>query len=344
MRTRSLDSILLLAFVSLLAACATTPPPTALPQGYDGPTATISDTTAGGGRNQAGTFFTLAQVDGGAPLRTSLDRTRAASFGQGFTLRVVGQKWVVKAAPVELKLVGRIAYAAPIQEMFAGSRLRRIEGTVEVTLQPGGQYVVNGYLDPYRTEIWLEDETTHEILSKKILTPPNPDLLAQTTASGQFICCNLRYDDDSIHDANLLSEPFVPLGARAKVVAWGRAKAHVLVDGRAMIMELNAGEKILTREQLVNRYVVDTDPSLRLAAFSPDVQRLIRAGKVATGMTREQVLMAIGYPRPDSVPDLAASRWKYLALDEVPFSVVWDAEGRVQSVEGSPAARLVAAP
>ena len=42
--------------------------------------------------------------------------------------------------------------------------------------------------------------------------------------------------------------------------------------------------------------LVHEDPTLRLQSFAPGVQQSIRDGYVERGMTREQVLMAVGYP------------------------------------------------
>lgn len=44
------------------------------------------------------------------------------------------------------------------------------------------------------------------------------------------------------------------------------------------------------------RIVVKDDPRLNIAKFPPRVQQAIAAAHVAPGMTKEQVIMSIGYP------------------------------------------------
>ena len=323
----------------LLFGCATPPPP--VPEGYAGPTATISDSTQGGGNARSGRFFSLARIDNGPALRTSLDRSKSASFGQGFRLSVLGQTWRVKAGAAKLKLVGRTAYAAPVQELFAGSRLRSVEGEVEVVLKADGHYVVNGILDAYRREIWLEDETTHEPVGPRIVAAPDAAALAKSVASGMFTCCNLHYDDTLISDENFEDLPFIPAGARVVILGYSRKNADVLIEGRPMELNVYVGDNIpgkkMSPQELATRLVVDVDPTAQLAGYPKDVQAAIRAGKVMPGMTKAQVLMSLGYPWIDKTPLLESRAWAFRATDDddAEYNVIWGSDDRVQSVEGS---------
>jgi outer membrane protein assembly factor BamE (lipoprotein component of BamABCDE complex) len=76
------------------------------------------------------------------------------------------------------------------------------------------------------------------------------------------------------------------------------------------------------------------------------VQAAIRAGKVSPGMTKKQVIVALGYPRMDLTPSIEASRWSYVAESDEKFVLVWDDEERLRTVEATPElhALLVQAP
>jgi hypothetical protein len=50
-------------------------------------------------------------------------------------------------------------------------------------------------------------------------------------------------------------------------------------------------------------------------------------------MTKEQAIVALGYPRADLTPSTSAPRWSYITESDRPFVLVWSEEERLQSVE-----------
>ena len=56
------------------------------------------------------------------------------------------------------------------------------------------------------------------------------------------------------------------------------------------------------------------------------VRRMIEEGTVGAGMTREQVLMALGYPPAHRTPRLDAPVWMYCADREDTFEVYFDGD------------------
>jgi hypothetical protein len=67
----------------------------------------------------------------------------------------------------------------------------------------------------------------------------------------------------------------------------------------------------MTLVEYAKRYVVPIDPIAELAAFPPEVRSAILAGHIRRAMTREQVVMAVGYPITSENPRLDASTWRY---------------------------------
>jgi hypothetical protein len=89
-------------------------------------------------------------------------------------------------------------------------------------------------------------------------------------------------------------------------------------------------------QQFVNKIVVTEDPKARLATFPAATQDAIRDGKVMVGMTKEQVIMALGYPMASETPSLDADLWRYWVSSFGEYQVLWDGRGRVQEIAGDP--------
>ncbi|MEO8524288.1 MAG: hypothetical protein ABI460_06185 [Caldimonas sp.] len=321
-RTRLLATVLL--FGAATAYGADPLPP--------GPAAIVAD-TANRGSHDGGTFFVLAEVDGKS-MRTAIDSSLQASRGRGNLLSIQHVERPVAASRLRLKLLARVVQAAPIIDIFSSLKNDAVEGVVEVELQPDVRYRVTGTLDAFRREVWLEEEATQRIVGDKVVQAPSAAAAAQMAQATTFTCCNLRYDDDWIGDAAYSSLPFVPAGSKVRFVDWGRNRANVLIEGRKMSIGVEE-PKLTTREQYFKNVVVNENPAAKIDTWPADVQAAVRAGKVMAGMTREQVIVSLGYPRADATPSLDAPAWTYWGDDDAPYSLVWGDDGRVRSIEGA---------
>jgi hypothetical protein len=321
-------SLLLLA-ACVLQGCATPPSET-----FTGPTATIADTATGGGRN-GGTFYYLAELNGKPITENTVSASRKASFNRGFDMRIQQFERPVPAGRVQLKLSGEVVYAAPIQNMLKSSNSPEAHGVVEVDLKPHTRYRITGTLDAFRREIWIEEENSKQILGHKIINT-TPTVPTAAPASGTtFTCCNLRYDDDWISDANWSTLPFIPAGTPVVVKDFGRHRANVTIEGRPLRIGHDYGRQQQTKEEFVAKLVVAADPNLRIATFPRDVQAAIRAGKVMPGMTKEQVIISLGYPRTDTTPSTDLVEWVYRTYEDEEYVVIWGTDQRVKTIDGT---------
>jgi hypothetical protein len=157
----------------------------------------------------------------------------------------------------------------------------------------------------------------------------------------RFTCCNLRYDDDWVSDANWATLPMIPAGSRIKVIDYGQDRANVLIEGRKMRIGLEYGTKQIALKAFVEQLLIDTDPIDALHVLPEQTQRSIGKGQVMVGMTRPQVLMAIGYPRADTTSGLESDKWVYWTLDEEMYTVEWDSVGVVARIDASDKVRAV---
>jgi hypothetical protein len=157
--------------------------------------------------------------------------------------------------------------------------------------------------------------------------------------SDGYTCCNLHYDGDWISDANWSSLPKIPAGTPIRILEYGDNRVSVDIGGRRMFLGLDYGRKQGLRAwaQLM---VVAEDPKKRIAAWPAAVRETIESGKVAVGMTREQVIVSLGYPPAHATPSIEALQWKYWHTTHGTFLVVWDANGRVKDVAAEPQTRF----
>lgn len=138
-----------------------------------------------------------------------------------------------------------------------------------------------------------------------------------------YACCNLHYEGDWISDSNLAQLAFIPAGTPISVKKIDGYRANVDVDGKPMRLGHDYGRAQESTEQWVNKLVVLDDPKLKMAKFSPAVRNAIAAGKLMKGMTKEQVIMAVGHPQTNENPRLDGPYWRYWWSSFGPYYVYW---------------------
>jgi hypothetical protein len=160
---------------------------------------------------------------------------------------------------------------------------------------------------------------------------------AQQVPEKGFLCCNMRTDGSWISDINYeeSGKRIVPLGTPLKFTGYGRYRVYVEIDGKRQAIG-NDYSRDLKNEQFAARYILPANPKDKLAAAPARVRKAVEQAKVAKGMTREQVLMAVGYPVSSENPSLEALQWKYWLWSFSPFTVSFDDNGRVTGVKSDP--------
>jgi len=161
----------------------------------------------------------------------------------------------------------------------------------------------------------------------------------QPTYEG-YLCCNLRTDGSWISDINYADggKRVLAAGTPAKVTGYGRQRVHVEIDGAKQSIG-NDYSRDLDLTAFARRYVVTEDPRPRLAGWPAKVREAVAAAKVMRGMTREQVLMSVGYPVTSENPDLEAKLWRFWRSSFAEFQVGFDDRGRVAEITADPATR-----
>jgi hypothetical protein len=165
----------------------------------------------------------------------------------------------------------------------------------------------------------------------------SPQVLQTYQNRTLYTCCNIRYETPDINDANYAVGTIVPLGSPAQVQSAARNTVTIVAAGTTLRLQHTYGREQESFQQYLDKLLVAEDPRLKLAHFSRSVQEAIQEGRVEKGMTREQVLMSLGYPPTHRTPSLSASSWTYWYNHWVTYQVAFDSAGLVSNVIGSPA-------
>lgn len=162
---------------------------------------------------------------------------------------------------------------------------------------------------------------------------------AQPLYSG-YLCCNLRSKGDWMSDSNYAEggKRIVPLGTPMRVTGYGRQRVHVEFDGKNAAIG-NDYSRDLALGDFAQRWVRREDPRVKLATYPPRIQEAIKSARVTRGMTREQVIMALGYPISSENPDLDAPLLRYWRTSFGEFQVQFDKSGRVREITTDPQTR-----
>lgn len=149
-----------------------------------------------------------------------------------------------------------------------------------------------------------------------------------------YACCNLRHTGEWISDQGSGEQAFIPLGTRVLVRNVEGYRAEIEAGEKPYVMGLDYGRKLEKTAEWVDKLVVLQDPSERLAKYPANVRTAIEAGRLLTGMTREQVLMAVGYPSTYDTPKLDATPWK-MYWNRTQYLIHWSG-GKVSRIEAAP--------
>ena len=178
-------------------------------------------------------------------------------------------------------------------------------------------------------------------------TVPNP-LVGQT----RYTCCNMHYERPKIDDTNYQKGALIPFGTPVHILDVRQNLVKFQAVGHPEITLVQRwGRKTQSIEDYMSRVFVADDPRTRLRSSAPatsgkkkdkraaeregrsdSVRKLIEQGVVEPGMTREQVLMSLGYPPVHRTPSLDAPAWTYWENRWVTFVVHFDGDkvSRVQ--------------
>ena len=157
---------------------------------------------------------------------------------------------------------------------------------------------------------------------------------AQATYSG-FLCCNMRTDGAWISDINYAEngKRVIPAGTQVTITGYGRYRVNTTMAGQRQDIG-NDYSRDLDLENFAKRYVVTADPKAALAKASPRIRKAVETQRLVKGMTREQVIMSVGWPVTSENPHIDNKIWRFWLSSFEEFQVKFDGAGKVVAIEG----------
>ena len=167
----------------------------------------------------------------------------------------------------------------------------------------------------------------------------------ESPLNGQFryTCCNIRYEKTEITDVNYQQGAIIPYGTRVQIVEVKKNAVKFQPTGQPeMTLVYRHGRKVYPFEQYLDRIFLVDAP--KLAASAPastskskskskaapppaaKFARQIGEGLVEPGMSKAEVLLALGYPPAHRTPSLESPIWTYWRNRWEVFMVYFDGD------------------
>jgi eukaryotic-like serine/threonine-protein kinase len=148
----------------------------------------------------------------------------------------------------------------------------------------------------------------------------------------RYTLVNLHPRGDSISTVNYQFEGLLPLCTRVRIDARSRSQLRFTVLPGGQRYEYTYHRSAGSFDTEIARVFGTTCNRGRVRELSAVDQQGIRAGRALPGMTKEGVILAIGYPPPHRTPSLQGDAWRYWVSRSATV-VVQFKDGRVARIE-----------
>jgi hypothetical protein len=149
-----------------------------------------------------------------------------------------------------------------------------------------------------------------------------------------YACCVLHYSSKLWISDNNVGPGMISAGTPIEVTGYGSNRAHIKIDGKNMELGHDYGRETEALDAWVRKMVVNQDPRPKFNSYAPTVQEAIRLGKVMVGMTRDQCIIAVGYPLTNENVTLDAPTWRMRDPGGTEYQLNFGRDGRLTSVTG----------
>lgn len=155
-----------------------------------------------------------------------------------------------------------------------------------------------------------------------------------------YTCCNLRDYGGWISSNNVQGGTLVPAGTPISLTSIKRDYyVYGSLGDRGIGLRDDQAKRPAQTLAWLRDVVVSQSPRDQIAAMPAEIRAAIDTGRIQPGMTRQQVLLSLGYPARADTPDLASPVWRYwTALTDETVDVRFDAAGQVVDIAGKPTA------
>ena len=172
---------------------------------------------------------------------------------------------------------------------------------------------------------------------------PGPKIESPLNGQMRYTCCNIRYEKPEISDVNYQQGAIIPYGTRVQIIEVRKNEVKFLPVGHPeMTLVYKHGRKVYPFEQYLDRIFLTDAPRLaaspaavattkgkKKAVAAPVANKFakqIEQGLVEPGMSKAEVLMALGYPPAHRTPSLEQPIWTYWRNRWDVFMVYFDGD------------------
>ncbi len=149
---------------------------------------------------------------------------------------------------------------------------------------------------------------------------PNP-----RTGETRYLCCNLRYEKPKITDVTYQIGTLIPFGTRVQIVSVRRNAVEFQPEGYPVItMVLKFGKNQMSVDRMIDEWFVTEDPRKKLKKIPAKRVKLIEQGLIDDGMSKFEVMTALGIPAAHRTPTMESSEWHYWQNRWVEWTVYFD--------------------
>ena len=142
-----------------------------------------------------------------------------------------------------------------------------------------------------------------------------------------YTCCNLRHyrQTNQISDGNYSDGVVIPAGSPIRIYKPGFSsyRADADIAGSRYVLTQDYARSLESFEVWARRIAVSESPKRKMAKWPAKVQATVESGQVMVGMTKEQVLIALGYPLKTATPNLNNNPWRYWHSSFNKYDVYW---------------------
>jgi len=179
-----------------------------------------------------------------------------------------------------------------------------------------------------------------------VLIPAHKSALADSSkievGKTYYLKCNLHADpnNNKLSSVNYqLADKVLKWGTLIKIKKISRGKVKFEASGEIFTYEIHKRTKKITtvRDHLARFLTTDLNKlKIRVGSLSSADKKGIEDAMAMVGMSKQGVLIAIGYPPEFVVPDpMAASSWQYWRNRWGQFVVIFDQQGKVKDITGN---------
>jgi hypothetical protein len=159
-----------------------------------------------------------------------------------------------------------------------------------------------------------------------------------------YTCCNLRMHDGWISSNNVQGGTLISAGEPVKLDSMKRSfYVYGTIGSADVALRDDSARTEADTQRWLRQIVLAEDPRSQIAGWPTEVRGAVLAGRASVGMTRTQVLTALGPPSSLETPDRNAASWRYwTALEDEPVDLFFGEDGRLARFGGKgPAVRLL---